>query len=56
MSEVAKLRKDHPHWAHRHRLGLCGERARPARAAGIAGGCHGPREPWLAVSQKKTTG
>ena len=32
-----------PALAHRHRLGLRGERARPARAAGIAGGCHGPR-------------
>jgi len=32
-----------PALAHRHRLGLCGERARPARAAGITGGCHGPR-------------
>jgi hypothetical protein len=32
-----------PVLAHRHRLGLRGERARPARAAGITGGCHGPR-------------
>jgi hypothetical protein len=32
-----------PVLAHRHRLGQRGERARPARAASIAGRCHGPR-------------
>jgi hypothetical protein len=32
-----------PALAHRHCLGLRGERARSARAAGITGGCHGPR-------------
>jgi hypothetical protein len=38
-----EARQGPPALAHRHRLGLCGERTRPARAAGIAGGCHGPR-------------
>ncbi len=32
-----------PALAHRHRLGLRRERARPARASGITGGCHDPR-------------
>jgi hypothetical protein len=38
-----EARQGPPALAHRHRLGLCGERTRPARAAGITGGCHGPR-------------
>jgi hypothetical protein len=38
-----EARQGPPALAHRHRLGLCGERARPARAAGITGGCHGLR-------------
>jgi len=57
MSEVAKLRNDHPHchidtvWACAGQTGAgCGHRGRVSRSA------RGPRNPWLAVSQKKTAG